>query len=221
MGAVVDEGHAPQEAGPLPLLLSQEPTLTTVTGNLEGVPEEEGESESVLDGSDTPELVSDSDFDQESDDDEPDGSSLMPDLVARDDSGDDSDVENTEESSNSSLAPVLRGSQSFVHGMLNREPVLCAGMLNSSPPRGVQHQPMARLGKRIISVLDVLSGYWSAPMLLEHRERTAMSTPAGHWQMKCDAYGFNELRTAIPAHAGSCVARHAFRTRIYRRVLRV
>ena len=38
-------------------------------------------------------------------------------------------------------------------------------------------------GKRIISVLDVLSGYWSVPMLLEHRERTAMSTPAGHWQI--------------------------------------
>ena len=36
-------------------------------------------------------------------------------------------------------------------------------------------------GKRIISVLDVLSGYWSVPMLPEHRERAAMSTPAGHW----------------------------------------
>ena len=39
-------------------------------------------------------------------------------------------------------------------------------------------------GKRVIRVLDVLSGYWCIPMVPEHRERTAMCTPAGHWQMK-------------------------------------
>ena len=51
-------------------------------------------------------------------------------------------------------------------------------------------------GKRIINVLGILSGYWSVPMLPEHRERTAMSTPAGHWQMKVMPMGLTKMAFA-------------------------
>ena len=134
--AVVDEGPTVQEAGPMSLFWSQEPVVA-----------EEDES-------DTPDLVSDSDDDQESADGTPIESSGMPNLVASEDEEiesdaveslddidevDDSDDENysdTGESKNYSPASSQRGSKAFVHGMPHREPVFCAEMLHSSPRYG-------------------------------------------------------------------------------------
>ena len=141
--AVVDEGPTVQEPGPVSLFQSQETVVA-----------EEEES-------DTPELRSDSDFDQESDVETPTESSEMPNLVASADEeiesdagerlaseteslndideGDESDDENhsdTGESRNYSPVSSQRGSKAFVHGMPHKEPVFCAEMLHSSPRYG-------------------------------------------------------------------------------------
>ncbi|KAL0192170.1 hypothetical protein M9458_010466, partial [Cirrhinus mrigala] len=37
-------------------------------------------------------------------------------------------------------------------------------------------------GARFISTLDLTKGYWQVPLSVESREKTAFSTPSGHWQ---------------------------------------
>ncbi len=49
-----------------------------------------------------------------------------------------------------------------------------------------------RLGKaRYISTLDLTKGYWQVPLSQSSREKTAFSTPNGHWQYRTLPFGLH------------------------------
>ncbi|KAA0724151.1 Retrovirus-related Pol polyprotein from transposon 297 [Triplophysa tibetana] len=49
-----------------------------------------------------------------------------------------------------------------------------------------------RLGKaRFISTLDLTKGYWQVPLTRKDREKTAFSTPSGHWQYRVLPFGLH------------------------------
>ncbi|MGL5480857.1 MAG: reverse transcriptase family protein, partial [Aeromonas veronii] len=51
---------------------------------------------------------------------------------------------------------------------------------------------LERLGRaRYISTLDLTKGYWQVPLSGEAKEKTAFSTPSGHWQYKVLPFGLH------------------------------
>lgn len=49
-----------------------------------------------------------------------------------------------------------------------------------------------RIGRaRFISTLDLTKGYWQVPLMAEAREKTAFSTPSGHWQYRVLPFGLH------------------------------
>ena len=47
-----------------------------------------------------------------------------------------------------------------------------------------------RLGRaRFISTLDLTKGYWQVPLSPEAKQKTAFSTPSGHWQYRVLLFG--------------------------------
>ncbi len=49
-----------------------------------------------------------------------------------------------------------------------------------------------RLGKaRYISTLDLTKGYWQVPLSQSSREKTAFSTPNGHWHYRVLPFGLH------------------------------
>ena len=125
MSAVVDKGPTPQEAGSTSLFLSPKTTPELAMDMAEG-----GDTgEAGEDWSDTPDLRTDSDSEQESlDGAQDDGNESKSDLM-----GSLNDIDEVYESDNESPTSSQCGSRSFVHGMPRREPVFCAEMLHSSP----------------------------------------------------------------------------------------
>lgn len=64
-----------------------------------------------------------------------------------------------------------------------------------------------RLGRaRFISTLDLTKGYWQVPLSLESREKTAFSTPSGHWHYRVLPFGLHGAPATFAEDDGRPVA---------------